>query len=156
MADLLTKNGYETQKQILVGIKAREVTWQMVEAKTHAQRDYQRWRREYKKVADQINRYEWNLITEQNKAEYELRVKGAKAKRIQVLADDLHAVLCTHDHTDRCDYHYGNWQNDVRVRMLDFYDKAKALIERKGELTAFATVYKLEEANKLREELTNL
>ena len=154
--DAITQAILTELKLEMVGLKAREVTWQMIEAKTFIQRDYQRWRREYRKLADRINRIEWDEQTRLNTLEYEARVKGAKAKRIQVLADDLHAVLCTHDHTDRCDYHYGNWQNDVRVRMLDFYDKAKKLIEMKGEATAFATAHKIWAANILKEELTNL
>lgn len=50
-------------------------------------------------------------------------------KELKECATILHKILCTHDHTDRCDWYYddGSWSRKPRQRYLS---KAKIVLKK--------------------------
>lgn len=119
-------------------------------------KQYRQELREARRLQTLITEY---MVEDQKRRANEVyvrRVAAAKNREFQYLADDLHDIMCKQNHTDRCDYHYGNWNNDVRNTMLDYYDLAKKLVETKGWLTAKAYITKIEQARLLEKDLRDM
>lgn len=45
-----------------------------------------------------------------------------------LVATDLHARLCHHNHTDGCDWHYDSWENLQNYSRKEYLAKARKLI----------------------------
>ena len=71
-------------------------------------------------------------ITEGYREDREARAAKATQPDIQVLADFYHRITCTMDHTERCAYHYGNWDNDIRFEMIEAYESIVKFTDRFG------------------------
>ena len=50
-------------------------------------------------------------------------MKKYKNRKIQKTTDIVHKMYCQRNHVEDCDYHYGNWETDIRHDMKRWYDK---------------------------------
>ncbi len=66
---------------------------------------------------------------EKKKEEIKRNIRLSKLNdEIISIADVLHKKLCTHNHTDMCDWYYGDWSDeDLRYSRKEYYEKAKEL-----------------------------
>ncbi len=116
----------ELQHQMEV-LKDVEVTWADVESGNSTKNEYSTWRRRYNKLSDAAMKIEIQDMNVNREIEREQRLSVSTDPKVQKMADRFHELTCTMDHTERCAYHYGNWNDDIRSEMLDAYasvDKA--------------------------------
>jgi hypothetical protein len=98
------------------------------------QKVYRKYRRDLRALGTKILKIEVQAEQAAKLIEYNERVAAAKDEDIQAFADNLHDINCGWNHMDRCDYHYGNWDNDVRWVMLEYYDFATVAMQQAGEI----------------------
>ena len=140
----------ELKKQ-MEQLKNVEVTWADVEAGTATKNDYATWRRRYNKISDAAMKIEIKQMNVKSELERVQSLSKAVDPKVQKLADRFHDLTCTMDHTERCAYHYGNWDNDIRSEMLDAYarvDKAINKLSFKGVKNLLDYIDKGESAKK--------
>lgn len=132
-------------------LKNVEVTWADVEAGTATKAEYSHWRRKYNVLSDAAMKIEIQNMNVKSELERVQALSKATDPRVQKLADRFHDLTCTMDHTERCAYHYGNWDNDIRSEMLDSYartDKAIDKLSFKGVKNLLDYIDKGESAKK--------
>jgi len=117
-------------KRQMEQLKNVEVTWDDVEAGTATKNEYATWRRRYNKLSDAAMKIEIQNMNVKNELKREQALSKATDPKVQKMADRFHEVTCTMDHTERCAYHYGNWDNDVRREMLDAYASVDKAIDK--------------------------
>lgn len=131
-----------------------EVTWDDVESGKATKAQYSKWRRQYNKLSSK----QIELQVSREREEHDVRDTERKARStnptIQVLADKLHDLTCGWDHMERCGYHYGNWDNDVRSEMLSAYEDAEKFIEQFGDRGLIARLDAIEAGKKAAQELS--
>ena len=67
----------------------------------------------------EVEREILNLANEYTRQLDNLKAEKEVALRLEpemLLADELHKRFCHHNHTDRCSYLYGNWDNPTAER----------------------------------------
>ena len=131
-----------------------EVTWDDVESGTATKAQYAKWRRQYNKLSSR----HIELYVSREGEEREVKNNARKARStnptIQTLADKLHDLTCGMDHMERCGYHYGNWENDVRGEMLSAYEDAERFIDAFGERGLVAKLDAVEAGKQAEQELS--
>ena len=109
-------------EQELHDFDASMVTWQDTENGNATMKEYRRDRRIRNKLQS-VYLKAWSAENDRiNAAERKARLERATVTDIMEFADRLHSVMCTMDHVERCDYHYGNWNDDIRNIMLTYYE----------------------------------
>ncbi len=118
----------ELKKQ-MEQLKNVEVTWADVEDGTASKAEYSHWRRKYYVLSDQAMKIEIKQMNVKSELERVQSLSKAVDPKVQQLADRFHELTCGMDHTERCAYHYGNWDNDIRSEMLDAYARVDKAID---------------------------
>ena len=129
------RNELEQLQYDMEVLKDVEITWADVEAGRATKNEYSTWRRRYNKVSDAAMKIEIQDMNVKSEVERVQSLSKAVDPKVQQMADRFHDLTCTLDHTERCAYHYGNWDNDIRSEMLDAYartDKAINKLSYKG------------------------
>ncbi len=119
----------ELKKQ-MEQLKNVEVTWADVESGAATKNEYSTWRRRYNKLSDAAMKIEIKQMNVKSELERVQKLENSKDPKIQQMADRFHEVTCISDHTERCAYHYGNWDNDIRSEMLDAYASVSKAIDK--------------------------
>lgn len=140
--------------QQLKDLREVEVTWDDVETGKATKAQYSKWRRQYNKIADKHTELFIARQSEEREVKNTARKARATDPTIQTLADKLHDLTCGWDHTERCGYHYGNWENDVRSEMLDAYDSAEKFIKQFGGNGLVVRLDAIEAGDKAKAELS--
>jgi len=117
-------------KREIEQLKNIEVTRSDVDSGKATEAEYSAWLGKYNKVADAAMKIEIQSMDVKGELEREGRLSKASDPKVQKAADRFHKLTCTMDHTERCGYHYGNWDNDVRGEMLDAYERVQKVIDR--------------------------
>jgi len=50
--------------------------------------------------------------------------------QIQEMAEELHNMVCTWNHTDGCDWHYGNWEDNPTHARKKYYNAVKGIVDK--------------------------
>lgn len=83
-------------------------------------------------------------------AQYEDKIQQLKEERKKVLefcperrmAEQMHSMFCTHNHTDACDWHYGSWERPTNAHSI-WLKKAKEAINQELTLEEMERIYRL-------------
>ena len=83
-------------------------------------------------------------------AQYEDKIQQLKAERQKIiemdpdrrLAEQMHSMFCTHNHTDGCDWHYGSWEKPTWAHKK-WLKKAKEAIAQGITLEQMKQIYEL-------------
>jgi len=120
------------QKEAALAVR---ITWTMVEQKEATEKEYRAWRYRYNKITNALIKIEVAIQHEARVKAHEAAVAECTNTHIQLYADQLHETLCTGNHIDYCDYHYGAWANkdNIRTVMIKYYRLAEKMVNTEGE-----------------------
>ncbi len=113
------------------------------ELKKLYRRETYAWKKLHDPLFYELLSLEGTLRRHEEVAQYKILKAHCIDPEIQAMADLLHDNNCEWDHNEHCDYHYGNWTNEPRMSMFEWYKKAEALNDRGFDLNHYEEALKV-------------